>query len=320
MDVIGIGNPVMDFLIQTKRIPHLNNAGPFEKSSWQGGGKVPTAIVAIGRLGAKTGIMGKVADDAYGRFCRDDLVRHGVDVSRLIVKKGARNAFCLCLAERDTRTRTFIYNQGAVDNITANELDFDYIADSRILHIADMDEVNIVAAKYAKSKDVKVVIDADRNDNLIEENLHLIDVFIASEYYYKSKYGNLDYKNNCIDLSKNGPKIVVFTLGENGCVAYANGVYFEVPAFSNLEIVDTTGAGDVFHGAFIYGLIKEWDIIDALRFASATAAITCTRLGGRAGIPTEDVVMRFMKTGIIDFEEADMREEFYEDGLKNLNL
>jgi sugar/nucleoside kinase (ribokinase family) len=93
-----------------------------------------------------------------------------------------------------------------------------------------------------------------------------------------------------------------------------------VPAFKNIDVVDTTGAGDVFHGAYLFGLIKGWDSIETAKFACAVSAITCTRLGGRAGIPQLETVLRFLKDGYIDYTDTDKRAEFYEDGIFNVNL
>ena len=107
-----------------------------------------------------------------------------------------------------------------------------------------------------------------------------------------------------------GPDIVVFTLGEKRLRWGSGNEFFMEEGFS-VEVMDTTGAGDVYHGAFIAGLLQGWDARRTARFSNAVSAIKCTRMGGRAAIPTFDTVMKFLETGIIDYEEIDQRVARY---------
>jgi sugar/nucleoside kinase (ribokinase family) len=118
-------------------------------------------------------------------------------------------------------------------------------------------------------------------------------------------------------VQKRGPKIVVFTLGAKGVVGLDGDKFFSIPAFKDISIVDTTGAGDVFHGAFIFGLLKGWDVEKTSKFSSAVSAIKCTRLGGRAAIADYKTVQNFLKTGKIDYTEIDKRVAFYHEGMIN---
>ena len=108
-----------------------------------------------------------------------------------------------------------------------------------------------------------------------------------------------------------GPSVVVFTMGDKGCIGCDENGEFKLDAFKLGPIVDTTGAGDVFHGAFIKGLLDGKSAVECARFAGATATIKCLQLGGRAGIPTLETVENFLRTGVV--EEADFRErvEYY---------
>ena len=103
---------------------------------------------------------------------------------------------------------------------------------------------------------------------------------------------------------------MVFPLGEMGCVGVQGYEFFMEEGFT-VEVMDTTGAGDVYHGAFIAGLLQGWDARQTARFSNAVSAIKCTRMGGRAAIPTFDTVMKFLETGIIDYEEIDQRVARY---------
>jgi len=317
MDVIGIDNLVMDFLVQIKSLPTSNKSCPYEQASWQGGGNVASAMAASARLGASVGMIGMTGDDQYGRFNINDFKLHGIDVSHIAIDKEAPTGFCICLAETSTKMRSFIFSQSGCRSLRADEIDRDYIASARYIHVGRLDSTAIEAARIAKEFGVQVSIDAGGFDQKVEDNIKLFDIFIASEFYHDALFDNKNYKENCAKILAKGPKIAVVTLGERGCVGMQDGHYFELPAF-DVPIIDTTGAGDVFHGAFIYGLTQGWDAEKSSRFSSAVSAIKCTRLGGRAAIPDGTMVDRFLKDGYIDYAKIDERVRLYENGLENL--
>ncbi|MGI6190037.1 MAG: carbohydrate kinase family protein [Caldicoprobacteraceae bacterium] len=317
IEVVGIGNPIMDFLVHTNKIPATNGYSRMKEYSWQGGGKVPTALVTLGRLGVKTGIIGIVGADAFGRFSIEDFKRHNVDTSRLIVDPNGQTSFCVCLSEQETQGRSFIERIPVLRKLTVDDLDKDYITQGRVLHLFDMGEPDRQAAVWAREKGITVVFDADYYTREIENNYELIDVFIASEFYYNAVFKDDNYEKNCKTVQEQGPEIVVFTFGERGSLGVCGSKYFEVPAFT-VKVMDTTGAGDVYHGAFIYGLLQGWDVEYTARFSSAVSAIKCTRVGGRAGIPDLPTVERFLKDGTIDYTEIDRRVDFYREYMFNL--
>ena len=315
--VVGIGNPVMDFLIHTKRIPVTNGVSGLEEYSWQGGGKVSSALVALGRLGVDTGIIGIVGADAFGRFCIEDFKKHQVDTAKLCIDPEGQTSFCICLSEQETQGRSFIGRGSNIRGMTIDDLDKDYIMQGQFLHLSHMNPLIRQAALWAKDKGLTVVFDADHYQHEIEKNYDVLDVFIASEFYYKSVFQDDHYEINCKRIQAQGPNIVVFTFGEHGCLGVYGDRFFKIPAFS-VKVMDTTGAGDVYHGAFIYGLLQGWDIEDTARFASAVSAIKCTRVGGRAGIPNLETVEKFLKDGTIDYTDIDQRVAYYREKMFNM--
>ena len=318
IDIIGVTNPVMDFNALIDKIPTSGGFSQLQDYSWQGGGNVCTAIVAAARLGAKCGIAGIVGDDAFGQFCIDDFKLHNIDVSHIIKDKESNTPFGICLAERETMARSFIAKSRIKRQLNSTELDKKYIATAKYIHLGNMGEPQVQAAIWAREAGVTVVDDAGYFDTNTDEHTNLIDVFIGSENYYKGLFQDSNYEKNCKTIQKRGPKIVIFTLGIRGCVGIAGDKYFTVPAFRNTPVFDTTGAGDVFHGAFILGLLQGWDAEKTARFSSAVSAIKCTRLGGRAGIPDYNTVQKFLKTGDIDYTEIDERVKFYREGILNM--
>jgi sulfofructose kinase len=318
IDIIGIENPVMDFNILLEKMPDAGGFGSLKEYSWQGGGNVGSALVAAARLGAKCGIIGIVGDDPYGQFCIDDFKRHNIDTSHLIKDAGNKTSFCICLAEISTMGRSFIAKGGTKRQPTDAELDKKYISTTKYLHLGPIGQPQVQAAIWAREMGITVVDDAGYFNPDTDEHTDLIDVFVGSEHYYKGLFHNNNYEKNCKAIQKRGPKIVVFTLGAKGCIGLNDdGEYFAIPAYKDLSIVDTTGAGDVFHGAFIFGLMQGWDVKKTSQFSSAVSAIKCTRLGGRAAIPDYITVQKFMKTGNIDYTEIDNRVEYYHEGMLN---
>jgi sulfofructose kinase len=318
IDIIGIENPVIDFNTLINRMPKPGEYASLQDYSWQGGGNVGSALVAAARLGAKCGIVGFVGDDLYGQFAIDDFKRHGIDVSHLIKDAGNTTRFCICLAEGETMERSFIVKPGTTRQPNDAELDKKYIGMTKYIHLGPMGETQVKAALLARELGVTVVDDAGYFNPDTDAHTDLIDIFVGSKHYYSGLFKDENYEKNCRSLQKRGPKIVLFTLGVKGCVGInSDDKYFTVPAFRNVSVVDTTGAGDVFHGAFIFGLLKGWDIERTSKFSSAVSAIKCTRLGGRAAIPDYKTVQNFLKTGKIDYTEIDKRVAFYRDGMAN---
>jgi len=313
LDVVGIGILGIDYSVELNRMPGINSHEPALATSWQGGCQVATALATLGRLGAVAGLIAVYADDLFGEFCVEDLKRHGVDTSRMKCG-GSRTRQTICLAEKATHSRSFISRAGDVRPLTVEDLDESYICSAKYLHLAGMKQVEIAAARMARSHHTPVVMDADKNQG-VENNLELIDVLIGSSMFYESLFSDLEYEKNLKSIAAKGPNTVVITLGDKGSVGVCSEGYFEMPAFAGIDVRDTTGAGDVFHGAFIYGLLQGWTTRETTRFAGAVAAIKCTRLGGRAGISDRKTVDRFLTDGVIDYASIDERVRFYENGV-----
>ncbi len=221
------------------------------------------------------------------------------------------------LSNRETMGRAIIYNLGTAKKLEKHELAVDYLKNARYLHLAMLDDVAVEAARIAREAGVKVFLDADSYSDELGDFIPMVDVFVASEFVYEAMFQDRDYEANCRKVMERGPEIVVFTFGEKGCVGLSREGYFELPAY-RVEVVDTVGAGDVYHGAFLAGLLKGWTVEKTAQFSSAVSAIKCTRIGGRAAIPDMETVMRFMETGEINYAEIDQRVEFYKRGIDHV--
>lgn len=311
VDVAGIGTPFFDYNIVIDEMPVPDSKQAIRSFSQQGGNKVPTALVAVARLGGTAGLIGQVGDDYHGRFCLDDLAYNRVDASRMRTVAGGATPLCVCLSDLKTRGRTFLVRREPFEPLTLGEEDRRYISAARYLHLSSADEIPWHAIEWARQAGVRVAYDADGYRDTLPALIPKLDVLIMSEFVYAKLFNDEQYERNCFALTNQGPSVVFVTLGARGSAGVMDGQFVLQPAFTNVDIMDTTGAGDVYHGAFLYGLLQGWDGPRIARFSSAVSAIKCTRAGGRAGIPTRAMVDEFLERGTFDSAELDERVRHY---------
>ena len=319
MDIVGIGNSVIDHILLTEKMPGPNETVIPLQGSWQYGGKAPTALVAAAKLGLQAAIVGTVGG-ITGQCIRNEYIRQGVDVSHLIDRPGQASQICMCVADRSTNGRTLFLMPAAnqVTPVQADELDRAFLLDAKWLIVSKAEPAQNQAAIWFKQTQEgrQVVADADQYSYDMHNNLHLYDHLIMGEAFYRHIFPDNDrYKDTLYQLrmqqdSENA--VTMVTLGGRGTCGYdERGNFFTVPAY-RVKTVDTTGAGDVFHGAYIAAKHYGMSTVDAVRFASAAAAIKCTRLGGRAALADRRGVFRFMQTGQIDYKTIDQEAKHYE--------
>lgn len=316
MDVVGIGTPYYDMVINVSKMPGLDGAAGANEAFYQGGGKVATAMAAAARLGRSAGMMAKVGENHRGQFIINDFRYNGVDTSAIIVDApGTSSPFCLSLSEEEHKTRIFIGKEGTAGELLPEEIDYEYLGKAKYLHLENGRPASAAAALFAREHGIVTVMDADNYQEGIVKLLPCLDVFIASEFFYRDMFGNLPYEEGCRKLLEAGPSTAIVTLGSRGSVGMtAQDGFFRTESF-HVPVRDTTGAGDVFHGAYIVGLLEGMDAPECARFASAVSAIKCTCFGGRTGIPNRETVQRFLETGEIDRTEAQRRLAYYRNNL-----
>ena len=316
-EVVGIDMPCMDLNVNTEHFPRAGRGETIRQLSWQGGNKVASGVVACARLGIKCAMMGYVGDDIFGRFIMKDFERHGVNISAMKVRESSTTSFSIVLSDYATGSRTIVFRTGCAPKYTLEDMDLRLLCDAKYFYISNAGEEVVKAVDIARKAGVQIFIDADGYSDDIVSMIPKIDVFVGSEDFYRVMFSDENYEENCRKVMAMGSRIAVFTLGANGCAGVSEEGFFRLPAFP-VKVVDTVGAGDLFHGAFLAGLLKNMAVEEAARFASAAAAIKCTRIGGRAGIPDVKTVEQFLKDGTIDYTEIDKRVEFYARGLEHI--
>jgi ribokinase len=293
-DCLGLGVNAVDHLCILDPYPALDDKVDVKRSSLQGGGPVPTAMVTLARLGAKVCYVGKVGDDPDGEFIRAQFKKEGVDTRHLLVDKKIRTSRASIWIDRRSGKRTVALDRDRKNRLKRTELEFMNSVSSRFLHLDAREvEISILAARWARKHAAQVCLDVGSLRDGVEKLFPLVDHLIVSSRFACGFTKISDPANACRALMKREFTTVVVTVGEEGCICGAEDKLFRSPGFP-VKVVDTTGAGDVFHGAFIYGLLKRWSLRRAARFANACAAIKCRKLGGRAGIPTLNEVDGFI--------------------------
>lgn len=323
-DIIGLATPGQDLVVELEKMPQTVSSRMYD-CCFQGGGWVATALCAAGNLGMRASFCGVIGDDIFGKMITEDFRFNHVDTSHLIVEKGKRSNFCLCITERADKAKTFISRPSECREVEPEDIDEDYIRSARMLHVGFVNAGIRKAAEIIRSAGGKVSVDAAYYKPYVYENYDIFDIFIGSEYYFNGVAGSLgiDLAHPLSDetmfevmrsIQKQGPDIVIFTFGADG----SKGIYgentFSVPAM-DVPVVDTTGAGDVFHGAFDAAYLRGMDVVSAAKYATGVSSIKCTQMGGRAGIPDAEMLETFFTSGVIDYEKLNRRAEHYRRGL-----
>lgn len=294
-DLVGFGICSVDFLGLVEKYPAPGEKIPMTAFAKQGGGLTGTALVAAARLGAKTAYLGKLGEDEHSRFVLDEFQQENVNVDQVVFAKDAQPPVAFIHVEQNSGERRIARYWKEFD-LKSEEIAAEVIRNSRMLFLEHhFVEAGIFAARLIKQTGGLIVVDAERNVAGFEQILHAADYIIVSQNFAAQQTGSADPEQSAPRLQQKYGGIIVVTAGENGAFCRTPENIFYQPAFQ-VDVVDTTGAGDVFHGAFMVGLIEHWPLPKILEFASAVAAMKCRGLGGRAMIPRRDEAIKFLQS------------------------
>ena len=297
IEVVGLGQACLDYLGRIASYPEEDGKVELMDLDTQCGGPASTALVTLSRMRIETSFLGSISDDPFGIEIVKGLKEEEVNADFLKVTPGYTSQFAFIAINKKDGRRTIFWNRGSVPHLKSTDVDLSPFVNARILHTDGlMVEASIEAAKQAKDMGLRVVMDAGTLREGYKELASLVDVLIASERFGVSLVGAGKPPERTLEaLRLWGPKEVIITLGPKGSIGWDGGEIISQEAFP-VDAVDTTGAGDVYHGAYIYGLLQGWDMAICMRFASATSALKCTEIGARKGIPDLEEVEAFMKS------------------------
>ncbi|MCP5004135.1 MAG: sugar kinase [Planctomycetes bacterium] len=297
-EVVGLGQCSVDYLGRVDGYPSVNMKREVADFTIQGGGPVATALVTLSRLGISTSFIGKISDDYFGNLIQENFREEGVNIDHIVVEQGKRSQFAFIPIEKGTGERTIFCSRPTVSPLSPEEVNKDLIRRARVLHLDElMLEGSLDAAKCARDAGVLVVVDAGSFREGSIRVAGLADYYITSEDFVCQFFHSGAAEEAARELLKLGPRVVVVTLGCKGSLTVTDSESFYLPAFQ-VKVVDTTGCGDVFHGAFIYGILQNWKLKRVVKFASATAALKCRQIGGRAAIPNLQEVSGFLENAV----------------------
>jgi sugar/nucleoside kinase (ribokinase family) len=296
-DAVALGLNAVDHLIVVPRYPDFNSKIAFLSHTLAPGGQAATAMVTLARLGLRTRYMGKVGSDDLGRFQIDSIASEGVESSGIVVVEGAETQTAFIIIDQASGERTILWNRDERLTINEDEVDYESVTSGRALHLDGHNiAASIKAAEYARAAGIPTLLDIDNIYPGVEGLLPLIDFLISSSGFPEQMTGEANIETALKKLAgMTGAIFVAATIGQGGVLAYFAGQLIHSPAFA-IECRDTTGAGDAFHGGFIYGLLAGFSVERTLRFANAVAALKCRAVGARTALPGLDEV-NFLLTG-----------------------
>ncbi len=299
-DVVGLGQNSVDHLCVVQSFPAPDTKSALAGYSCLPGGQVATALVALQRWGLRTAYVGSFGDDPLGELSKRSLAREGIDLGGSVTRKGVPNQLAVILIEKESGERTVLMHRPPELAMRRNELREEVVCAGRLLHLDGYDrEAAVAAASWAKAAGIPTVIDLDMSAGPIDELLPLIDVLIVSREFAAAFASSRDPERQLALLAAaSKSRVVAVTCGADGVVAMVGRSKLAV-AGHKVACVDTTGAGDIFHAGFIYGMIAGWKLARTLRFANAAAALSCTAVGGRGAIPTVQQALRLAASATV---------------------
>jgi sulfofructose kinase len=287
-----VGQATIDLVFSLERHP-----GPDEKTvarglQWHGGGPAANAAVAAVRLGGRAGFAGFLGRGPLGDLLHRELRSEGVDLS-LASRGEGKNAISAILVKPDGR-RTVVNYRAGESRLAQGAIDLAPPL-PRVLLLDGLEpEISPSLARQARERGIPVVLDAGSVHAGTRALADRVDVLACSAAFAREYTGAPDAAEALPVLAALAPAVVI-TLGSRGALWQREGIRGQTPAFP-VSAVDTTGAGDAFHGALALALAEQMGWEEALRFASAAGALTCTRLGARTALPTREAVQRLLRS------------------------
>jgi len=296
-DVVGLGANSVDFVHLLPGYPQP--FGSFakmriEKQEILCGGQTATAMCACAKLGLRAKYAGVTGTDDNGRRVRRELERRGIDLADVIIRD-AQNQFAVILVDETTGDRIVLWDRDEKLLMRDRDIPDESIASSRVLHVDDVDQgAAIRAAQVARAAGVAVTSDIDRITDRTGELIAAVTIPIFAEHVPPQVTGVNDPERALRKLRETHDGLLCMTLGDRGAMALDGDAVHYVPAFQ-VDALDTTGAGDVFRGAFIDALLGDAPTDRALRTANAAAAVSCTRMGALNGVPSREEIEAMMR-------------------------
>ena len=296
VDLVGVGLNATDTVIPLSKYPPRGSKIEYRNATVLPGGQVASTVVACQQWGLRTRYVGKLGDDEAARLHREAFLQAGVEMKLITVAGGASPQSLILVDEEGERTVLCRRDDRLI--LQPGELEREWIVNARVLHLDGYDTAAAtVASRWARDAGIPVIADLDEIYPGVEELLANIDYLIASRDFPCRLMAETDLEEALRRMQRRyGCLLTAATLGEDGVLAWNGKRLHHTPAY-HVPVVDTTGAGDIFHAGFIYGLLQDWSLERRLDFACAAAALNCMAVGARGGIKSVEAVENLMATG-----------------------
>jgi sugar/nucleoside kinase (ribokinase family) len=296
VDLVGVGLNATDTLIPLSNYPARGSKVEYRAATILPGGQVASAVVACQHWGMSTRYVGKLGEDHAADLHREAFARAGVE-TRIITVPGGVSPQSLILVDGGGE-RTVLCRRDERLILHPAELDRDWIVNARALHVDGYDTAAATqAAQWAREAGIPVIADLDELYPGVDDLIRNIDYLIVSRDFPCRLMAESDLEKALQKMQRrHGCVLAAATLGEEGALAWDGAQFHRAPAFA-VRVVDTTGAGDIFHAGFIHALLQGWPLQRQLDFACAAAALNCMAAGARGGIQPVDVIEDLMATG-----------------------
>jgi sugar/nucleoside kinase (ribokinase family) len=294
--ICGIGACVMDTLYEIQSYPAEDTKMRAISSKLAGGGPVATGLVAARKLGVSASFIGNLCDDNGGAFLKKDFEKYGVSTDSINIISGYRSFTSVIWLSSESATRTCVFDKGDLPSLELSKEQYEELKGSDLLMV-DGNELDaaISAAKFMRQNGKKVLYDAGGRYEGVERLLPYADYLIPSKEFALGITGCESVEEAAKKLFDTySPTVVVITCGKDGGIYYDGEKTLTYPIYP-AKVVDSNGAGDVFHGAFAAGLMRGFDAYKCCHFASAVSALKCTKVGARDGVPDFDTTKKYME-------------------------
>ncbi|MGA8075210.1 MAG: carbohydrate kinase family protein [Candidatus Acidiferrales bacterium] len=297
VDVVGVGLNATDTIIRLPRFPEFDSKMELISHDVRAGGQVASAMVACRRWGLSARYIGKIGEDWAGEFQRRELESDDVE-SHLFPVAGCESQRAYILVDEASGERTILWKRDARLEIRPEELRRDWITSASALLVDAHDTAAATqAAQWAREAGIPVIVDVDNRYSGVQVLLEHMDFVIGSRDFPAQLTGESDLLKSLPMIHEEFKcRLTGATLGKDGVIAWDGARFLYARAF-DVRAIDTTGAGDIFHAAFVYGVVKGWPCERLLEFSCAAAGLACTAIGARAGIATLAEIEHLMKTG-----------------------
>ncbi len=289
IDVLCVGMASYDLIFTVDRPLNEDDKSAASSLTQSGGGPAASASIAVSRLGLTSAFAGYLGTDRFGDYLLNDFLEAQVNLDMLVRDVIPTSVSAVFVTPTGKRS---LVNYRAPEPIPARALNFSKMRARVVLFDGHEPEISAPLIEWAGRWKAKTILDAGSAHRGTRNLAARVDYLVASEKFALDFSSKNNVEEALIALAKHAPSVVI-TVGERGLYWYHEDQSGVMPAFQ-VDAVDTTGAGDAFHGAFAACVARKWDWERTLQFSSAAAAITCTQLGGRPGLPTQRNVEDFM--------------------------